>query len=286
MDGKQIGEETLDLRTFSKESAAYGVHSVYCIWVYQQREFTAFVKRRSDQKKGKKPYAQKGSGRARHGSRYSPLFGKSATNKAPHGLDNRRKLRTDRLEHCGAISTVLQSKWRGIKLVQGLEDWKDARQKDMEELIRKCTGLEPGRRSTLMITRSGYGEEHKTLCVPTPESHANPLYMSSRLIPKLALRRPRDIDPKSDGLHQCLKGRQLLISREAFFDLTAKFGKEGWAWKGEQTILVEQLGKLMKEYPLDRSAEVEAARQLPRMHEEREEWAKQKRQELMLAQVA
>lgn len=288
MDGKQIGEETVDFKTFSKESAAYAVHQVYVVWQYQQKEFTAFVRRRSDHKKGPKPYAQKGSGRARQGSRYSPLFGKTATNKAPHGLDNRANKKTDRIEHCGAISTVLQSKWRGIKIIQGLEDVSEARQGIMEERIRAWTGLEPGSKSVLMIARNGYGEEDKYMCLPTPAAHANPLYTSTRLIPKLELRRPRDIDPRSDGLHQCLKGRQLLISREAFFDLTAKFGREprGWAFMTPRQILVEQLGKLAAEYPLNRAGEVKAARELPRLWNEREEWAKEKRDKLALKEVA
>eukprot|EP00438_Fugacium_kawagutii_P016853 Skav219685 [mRNA] locus=scaffold817:90741:93657:- [translate_table: standard] len=134
LSGKKIGEEELQFLTFSKETANYVVHQAYSIWKYQQFPFSAYEKRRSETKKGKKLWKNKGVGKARMGSIYSPLFGKSATNKNRHGLDDKRKKKLPRLErgspksmHMKAISTVLQSKWRGMKIVAGLEDimaWK------------------------------------------------------------------------------------------------------------------------------------------------------------------
>jgi len=287
LDGKQVGEETLNLRTLSKDTANYVVHSCATIWEYQQLDFSPFVKRRSDNKKGKKPWKQKGSGRARHGSRYSPLFGKSVTNKGPHGMDDKRRKKIDRSQHYKAISTVLQSKWKCMKIIDGLEDWSEPRQKEMEECLSKWANVQPGEKSMLMITRKGFGQLSKRSGIPTPESYESPLYMSSRLIPRLVLRRPRDIDPTSDGLFQALKGRRLFISREAFFDLSAKFGAEdGWAFKSERNILVDMLQDLVKEYPVDRAGEIEVARGLPRSQDLREFWAKEKREGMALDAVA
>jgi len=287
MEGQQIGEETLDLKCYSRQTANYAVHFCISIWQYQQKPFTVFLKRRSDTKKGKKPWQQKGSGRARHGSRYSPLFGKSQTNKAPHGLDNKRKKKLKRLQHAAAISTVLQSKWRCMKLVQGLEDWSEPRQKDLEACLQKWTDVELGSKSMLMITRQGFGELNRFTGLLTPESCESPLYLSGRHIPKLAMRRPRDIDMASDGLFQCLKGRRLFISREAFFDLHAKFNRQtGWAFKTQRQILVEQLQELAKEFPMDRAREIEIARSLPRTQEEREFWAVEERKKMALEEAA
>lgn len=287
LEGKQVGEETLNLRTLSKDTANYVVHSCATIWEYQQGDFSPFVKRRSDNKKGKKPWKQKGSGRARHGSRYSPLFGKSVTNKGPHGMDDKRRKKIDRSQHYKAISTVLQSKWKCMKIIDGLEDWSEPRQKEMEECLSKWANVQPGEKSMLMITRKGFGQLSKRSGIPTPESYESPLYMSSRLIPRLVLRRPRDIDPTSDGLFQALKGRRLFISREAFFDLSAKFGAEdGWAFKSERNILVDMLQDLVKEYPVDRAGEIEVARGLPRSQDLREFWAKEKREGMALDAVA
>jgi len=82
-------------------------------------------------------------------------------------------------------------------------------------------------------------------------------------------------------------GRRLLISREAFHDLNAKYGKGiGWALKSKREILVEQMQKLALEYPMDRFAEIESALEVPRSQPLRLEWANQLRQELALKEAA
>merc|ERR1719410_16299 len=214
MSGEQIGEETLDMRTASPETANYVVHEVNKIWLCQQMPFLRFVPRRNDLKKGPKPWAQKGSGRARHGSRASPLFGKSVTNKGPHGLDTKRKKVITRYRHNLSISTVLQSKWRCMKIIQGLEEWDVMRQDKLVECMQKWTNKKPGTRSTLIISRNGYGYLTKGYSFPHRSCWNSPLYMSGRHIPKLTFRRPRDIDPDDDGNYQLLKARRIIISRE------------------------------------------------------------------------
>lgn len=285
LEGKQIGEETMDLNTYSAETAAYVVHQVINIWNYQQRSWGAFAKRRGDvqTKKGKKPWNQKGSGRARQGSRYSPHFGKSCTNKGPHGLDNKRNKLNDRSNHYRAISTVLQSKWRNIKIVDGLEEaYPEPKHYDLKERLAKWTATEVGSKSMLMVTRNGFGVED----VHNPQRrdlNSDPLYQSGRLIERLSMRRPRDIDPSGDGLYETLKARRIIISRPAFFDLKAKFEREsGWAWKSERDILIEQLQHITKEYPQDRSKEIQIARDLPKNPDERETWARDIRDELLV----
>ncbi|CAE7328342.1 rplD [Symbiodinium natans] len=279
LGGQKIGEEELQFRTFSRETANYCVHQAHTIYKYQQLPFTIFRKRRSDMKKGKKLWKNKGVGKARMGSIYSPLWGKSATNKNRHGLDDRRKKFLPRLFHSKAISTVLQSKWRCMKIVEGLEDITEPRYYELTDMVRAWTGMEAGIKQTLMITRSGYGEEHKYWCIPTRASFRSPLYMAGRLIPNFSLRRPRDMDPDSDGLHQALLGRRVIISREAFFDLKAKFdAHDGWAFQSPKKILIAQMQKLVQEYPYDRQAEFEAAREVPKKLAQREFWAKEMRE--------
>jgi len=290
MSGKQIGEETLKLRVLKRTTANYVVHQTLNTYNYMYvRDFSAYMKRRSEVRKGPKPWGQKGSGKARHGSRYSPLFGKSSTNKAPHGLDNKRKKKLLRSQHAMSISTVLQSKWRCMRIIEGLEDWKEPRQAKLVECLKSWGAEKLGTKSTLVISRNGYGAMHKRLCVPTTESFDSPLYMSGRLIDKLKFRRPRDIDPESDALPECLKARQLYISREAFFDLKAKYGdldpEDGWIFADERKILIDSMQRLMKEYPMDRQVEIEAARAMPRSIAEREFWARDERIRLGLEEA-
>jgi len=274
LEGQKVGEETLCLRTFSKATANYAVHKVFNVYQYQQLPFDVFAERRRDlAKKGKKPWRQKGTGRARHGTRYSPLWGKVATNKGPHGLDGKRlKKRVAPKEHYGAIATALQSKWKNIKIIHGLEEsWTEARQKKLEKCIANWTGVEAGSKRMLLVTRQ-------------PCDMESPIYTSSRLIQKFECRTPRDIDPTSDGLMEVLKARVVLISRPAFFDLVAKYGEaNGWAWKSERDILVENLQMLADKFPSDRQVEIDACKELPQTEEGRMEWARKKREEMALA---
>mmetsp|Transcript_15006 Transcript_15006/g.34180 ORF Transcript_15006/g.34180 Transcript_15006/m.34180 type:complete len:414 (+) Transcript_15006:48-1289(+) len=277
MEGEKVGEETLCLRTFSKATANYAVHKVLNVYQYQQLPFEVFAERRRDlAKKGKKPWRQKGTGRARHGTRYSPLWGKVATNKGPHGLDGkRRKKRVAQKEHYGAIATALQSKWPNMKIIHDLEDsWTEARQRKLEKCISKWTGAEAGSKRMLLVTRQ-------------PCDMESPIYTSSRLIKQFECRTPRDLDPTSDGLMEVLKAREVLISRPAFFDLVAKYGEEnGWAWKSERDILVENLQMLVDEFPSDRQVEIDACKELPQTEEGRMEWARKKREAMALESMA
>jgi large subunit ribosomal protein L4 len=286
MEGKKVGEEKLKMWTFSRQTANYVVHQAYCVWVYQQMPFKKFVPRRSDVRKGPKPWKQKGSGRARHGSFYSPLFGKSATNKAPHGLDGKAQKKVSRHKHMGSISTVLQSKWRGMVIVDGLEDWKEPNYSKMAETIEKVTNWPAGKVRTLLISRNGYGELDMDIHSPTPVSRLNPIYMSGRLIPKFAMRRPRDIDMMADGLHQLLVARKIIITREAFFDLCAKFNAEnGWQWIHPERQVQATMRDLAEDYPCDRKTEIEAASKLPVDADRRQAWAVAERAKMGFEEV-
>eukprot|EP00446_Apocalathium_sp_SHHI-4_P003018 CAMPEP_0177176944 /NCGR_PEP_ID=MMETSP0367-20130122/13528_1 /TAXON_ID=447022 ORGANISM="Scrippsiella hangoei-like, Strain SHHI-4" /NCGR_SAMPLE_ID=MMETSP0367 /ASSEMBLY_ACC=CAM_ASM_000362 /LENGTH=418 /DNA_ID=CAMNT_0018623495 /DNA_START=56 /DNA_END=1312 /DNA_ORIENTATION=- len=280
MDGKQIGEETLHFKTFSAETANYVVHHVYRIWYYMNLKPWPWFAQRQDMKNGRKPWKQKGSGRARHGSFASPLFGKVKTNKYPHGLDNKRLLKIRPSEHMRAMSTVLQSKWKKMKVIDGLEDWNEARMGKLLECLENWTGYVAGSRSVLLITRNGYGEALGSTC--TFESYDNPLFLSGRHIPHLTMRRPRDIDifEGCDGLHELLKARHVIMSREAFYDLAAKFGEKGWAWRSERTILVENLQKIVKDFPMNRAEELHFARRMPIGVDARIEWARARRSKM------
>jgi len=277
LEGTQIGEETLDWYTLGKETANYVVHQNIVNFLYMRDYWPATVPRRGDLKKGKKPRKQKGSGRSRQGSKASPLFGKAITNKGPYGLDSKRNKKNDRKTNYRCISTVLMSKWKHITLVDGLEDFKEPSQKKLMDIVEKCTGTKINTKYMMLVTRHGYGEEN--VHFPDRRIVMSPIYLAGRLIPRFSMRRPRDLDPESDGLFQCLKARRILMSREAFFDLCAKYDKTaGWALKTRKEIELEQLAKLAEEYPrADRKAEIAAVQQLPTTMEGREFWAKEMR---------
>lgn len=287
LENNKIGEENLKFWTISKKTANYVVQRVYRVWRFQQKPFTNFAPTRGDFGKGNKPWKQKGSGRARVGSKWNPLWGTTVTNKAPRGLDKKARKKTARLIHLKAISTVLQSKWKRMKIVQGLEDWSEPRVKPLIKMLNEMTGTTVGQEPILIITRQAYGERSPQTDKPFPwYRDGNPLYMSGWQLPFVEFRRPRDIDPLSDALFQSLTARHVIISREAFFDLCAKFNAaDGWAFQTYDQILMKSFQELAKEFPYNREAEIEAARGLPHDEERREFWAMEQRKEMGIQDV-
>jgi len=284
INGKLISEEDCDFKTFSTTTANYAVHQEVRWFRNSKRRFTAFVPRPSDLPHGTKPWKQKGTGRARAstlwGRKFKPWIGNDWT---PHGKDSAHYIKTERIRHHGAISTVLQSKWRGIRVIDGLEGWKEYSVHKLEDALEKWTrvGYTPYkgmRRRTLVITRSGWGKESTHYGLPHKTSLAKPLYMSGRLIRRCLFRGPQDLDIAGDGLIQLLRARRVVISREAFHDLKAKFWtKTGWAWKTSHAIMTENLQDIAARIPCDMKAEIEAARKLGETADERRQWARTQR---------
>jgi len=278
-NGEMVGQESLQFRKLGKHTANYVVHTVFTKWQYQQQLFTEFFPRRKDMTTGKKLFPNKGVGRARMKSVWGTLYGKTSSRR-PHGYDTKKTKKIGPGVFHRAISTVLQSKWKRIRIVDGLEDWGEAKFYKFRTMMENVTGVEAGLVETLVIARNAGGNFNRHRFTIDRHSYKSPIWLAGRLIPRTFLRTPEQIDPGRDGLLRLLSARRVIMSREALHDLKRKYGaKTGWAWKGEKYIYMEQCVKLAKEFPFDREAEYEAARILPASGNQREFWAKQMREE-------
>jgi len=75
MQGEQVGEISLADRIFGIEVNKAAMHQAVLAYQANQRQGNAAVKTRTDVSGGgRKPWRQKGTGRARHGSTRSPLW--------------------------------------------------------------------------------------------------------------------------------------------------------------------------------------------------------------------
>src|SRR5574338_532797 len=73
--GEEVGQATLDLRVAKETSAAHIVHRALVRQLASARQGTAATKTRAEVSGGgRKPWRQKGTGRARAGSIRSPLW--------------------------------------------------------------------------------------------------------------------------------------------------------------------------------------------------------------------
>ncbi len=89
LQGKEQGTVNLPEALFGKKPSATLLHEVITAFLSNQRSGTADVKTRAEVSgTGKKPWKQKGTGRARHGSMRSPIWrhGGVAFGPTPHSF--------------------------------------------------------------------------------------------------------------------------------------------------------------------------------------------------------
>jgi large subunit ribosomal protein L4 len=73
--GEQVGEATLEMKVAKEENATHIVHRALVRQLHNQRQGTVSTKTRAEVRGGgRKPWRQKGTGRARAGSIRSPLW--------------------------------------------------------------------------------------------------------------------------------------------------------------------------------------------------------------------
>lgn len=119
--GEEVGNATLDLRVAKPESAAHVVHRALVRQMTNARQGTASSKTRSEVSGGgRKPWRQKGTGRARAGSNRSPLWRGGGVIFGPKPRDFNLKM--NRKERRLALRTAFQSRAEDLIVVQDFTD--------------------------------------------------------------------------------------------------------------------------------------------------------------------
>jgi large subunit ribosomal protein L4 len=120
--GQQVGEIEANAALFDVEPGPGVVHAAVTAHLAGQRAGTASTKGRSEVAGGgRKPWRQKGTGRARHGSRRSPLWRHGATAMGPKPRDYSQRL--PKKARRKALAAILTDRLRSglITLVDRLE---------------------------------------------------------------------------------------------------------------------------------------------------------------------
>jgi len=107
-NGSKAGSVDLPKSIFEAEVNDFVVHEVVVAYLANQRQGTVNTKERSDVRGGgKKPWRQKGTGRARAGTIRSPLWRGGGTVFGPHPRDHRLKVnkKTKRLALKSSLTT-------------------------------------------------------------------------------------------------------------------------------------------------------------------------------------
>ena len=167
--GEEVGQATLNLRVAKEESAAHVVHRSLRLQMANNRQGTASTKTRAEVRGGgRKPWRQKGTGRARAGSIRSPLWRGGGVIFGPRPRDYSHKM--NRKEKRLALSTAFQSRSEDLIAIENFSD--QLTKPKTKELVQA-------------ITRWGVEPESKVLLV-LEEKQEN-VYLSGRNIAKLKI---------------------------------------------------------------------------------------------------
>lgn len=120
-DGQEGGSASLDLRVADEAVAAHIVHRALVRQMNNARQGTVSTKTRAEVRGGgRKPWRQKGTGRARAGSNRSPLWRGGGVTFGPKPRDYSVKM--NRKERRLALRTALLSRAEDMVLVEAFED--------------------------------------------------------------------------------------------------------------------------------------------------------------------
>ncbi|NJK66380.1 MAG: 50S ribosomal protein L4 [Microcoleus sp. CSU_2_2] len=148
--GEEVGETTLELRVAKKENASHIVHRALTRQLNNARQGNACTKTRSEVRGGgRKPWRQKGTGRARAGSIRSPLWRGGGVIFGPKPRDFEVKM--NKKERRLALRTAFFSRTEDIIVVEEFaEQFPRPKTKELLSAIARW-GIEPDRKVLLIL---------------------------------------------------------------------------------------------------------------------------------------
>jgi large subunit ribosomal protein L4 len=115
--GKEAGKIELPANIFGLKPNADLIHQVYVSMMSNRRPTVADTKGRGEVRGGgKKPWRQKGTGRARHGSRRSPIWVGGGVAHGPKAEKNFTK-KINKKMNTKAFLSALSAKWRDGEVI-------------------------------------------------------------------------------------------------------------------------------------------------------------------------
>ncbi|MFN4279401.1 50S ribosomal protein L4 [Thermosynechococcus sp.] len=148
--GADSGEATLDLATAKPETASHIVHRALVRQLANARQGTVSTKTRAEVRGGgRKPWRQKGTGRARAGSIRSPLWRGGGVIFGPKPRDYSQKM--NRKERRLALRTALMSRVEDLIVVQDFtEHLPRPKTKELVTALHRW-GIEPEQKVLLLV---------------------------------------------------------------------------------------------------------------------------------------
>lgn len=189
MEGQQVGEIDLNDKVFGSEVNEPLLHQAVVAYLANKRQGTASTKTRGEVRGGgRKPWRQKGTGRARHGSIRSPIWVGGGTVFGPKPRDYRQQL--PKKMRRAAVRSALSAKVNAGDLIV-LDELKvtEPKTRIMAKVLQKLQAAD----GALIVTAQ------KDVL----------LERSTRNIPGVSLLNAQDLNA-----YDVLRGRKLIITRD------------------------------------------------------------------------
>ncbi|MDJ1173494.1 50S ribosomal protein L4 [Roseofilum capinflatum] len=201
--GSEVGMANLELKVAKEETAAHIVHRALVRQLNNGRQGTASSKTRAEVRGGgRKPWRQKGTGRARAGSIRSPLWRGGGVIFGPKPRSYETKM--NRKERRLALTTALMGRTDDLIVVEEFGDnLARPKTKDLLEAI----------------ARWGAAETDKVLLI-IPERHEN-LYLSARNVPRLRLIRAEQLN-----VYDVLNADKIIATGSALEKIQEVYGEQ------------------------------------------------------------
>ncbi|KPQ40491.1 MAG: 50S ribosomal protein L4 [Phormidium sp.] len=148
--GEEVGQASLDLNVAKEETAAHIVHRALVRQMTNARQGTASSKTRAEVRGGgRKPWRQKGTGRARAGSIRSPLWRGGGVIFGPKPRDYNLKM--NRKERRLALRTAFQSRCEDLIVVEEFaEEFPRPKTQDLAAALKRW-GVESEQKALLIL---------------------------------------------------------------------------------------------------------------------------------------
>ncbi|WP_019508889.1 50S ribosomal protein L4 [Pleurocapsa sp. PCC 7319] len=201
--GENAGEATLELKVAKEENAEHIVHRALVRQLNNSRQGTASTKTRSEVRGGgRKPWRQKGTGRARAGSIRSPLWRGGGVIFGPKPRDYSTKM--NRKERRLALRTAFSSRVEDMIVVENFG----------AELERPKT-----KEVIAALERWGVAADEKVLLILKEVSEN--VNLSTRNIAKVKLIKATNLNV-ADVLH----ANKIVVSKDALSQIQEVYGED------------------------------------------------------------
>lgn len=201
--GGEAGQASLELRVASEANASHIVHRALVRQMNNARQGTASTKTRAEVRGGgRKPWRQKGTGRARAGSNRSPLWRGGGVIFGPKPRDYSTKM--NRKERRLALRTAFQGRLEDMVIVEDFAD--KLPQPKTKELV-----------SAMM--RWGVTPEHKVLLLVGDRD--DNIYLSARNIGNLKLASASNL-----SVYDLLNADKVVVTATALAKIQEVYGDD------------------------------------------------------------